>query len=106
MYPIGPGVKANLVIYFKTDVDNNQIESFLHETLMYSIPNGHGFVHKDGVGTILRVEPVQGHKAIAVSFFENATEGQREQVKSAIRASPIVYKVLENVVPKDVKTID
>jgi hypothetical protein len=106
MYPIGPGVKANLVIYFKTGVTDRQIDSFFHETLTYLDPQGHGYNHKDGVASILRLEPVQNHEALAVTFFENATEGQREQVKSAVQRSPIVYKVLENVIPKDVKKID
>ena len=107
MHPIGPGVKASLVIYFKAGVTEQEIEKFLHEALTYPDPEGRGRYHKNGVGTLLRVyPPVQGHEAIAVTFLETATETQRREIKSATAASILVYKVLENVAPSDVKKIE
>ncbi|MGI9165083.1 MAG: hypothetical protein ACR2G5_01610 [Pyrinomonadaceae bacterium] len=107
MRPIGPAVNASLVIYFKARVTEKEISHFLEETLTYPDPQGRGHHHKDGVGTILRVNrPVQGHEAIAVTFFENATHAQRGEIKSAVLASPIVYKILDNVAPAEVKKID
>ena len=106
MYPIGPGVKANLVVYFKVEVTDVQIDSFFHEALTSPNPEGHGYNHKGGVASILRLERVQDHKAIAITFFENATESQREEVRSSIQKSPIVFKVLENVVPAEVRSIE
>lgn len=106
MYPIGPGVSANIVIYFRTDVNDAQIESFLRDTLMQQTADHRGFDHRDGLGTILRVQDVEEHKAVAITFLRNATQNQREHLKSEIQNSPIVFKLLENVVPKDVKSIE
>ena len=106
MYPIGPGVKASLVIYFKSNVSEQDINSFLEQTLMAWNSELKGYDHKPGVGTILRLEPVQAHEAIAVTFFQSASEDERQRIKSAVRASSIVYRVLENVIPNEVKRID
>jgi hypothetical protein len=106
MYPIGPGVKASLVIFFKTDVSDSQVESFLDEVLTDNAPDGHQFVDKSGVGTILRITDVQKHKGIAVTFLEKATDEQRRQIKSMVIASPMVYKIFENVEPNNLKKLD
>jgi hypothetical protein len=48
---------------------------------------------------------VEDHEGVAINFFTNATEAQREQLKSNINASPVVFKALENVAPADVKNL-
>ena len=107
MRPIGPEVKADLVIYFKTGVTHDQIEKFWEEVLSTADPSGKGYFHKPGVGEISRVYPsVQGHEAIAVSFFPSATNEKREAIKRDIRSAPIVYKILENIAPADVRKIE
>ena|SRR2546423_9733889 len=106
MRPIGPEVKASLVIYFKHGVTHDQIEEFWDEVLSRPDPRG-GHYHRDGVGTISRIyPPVQGHEGIAMTFFPDATKEERDEVKRDISSSPIVYKVLENVSPADVKKIE
>lgn len=107
MIPFGPEVKADLVIYFNAEVTDEQIDEFWRETLSKPHPEGRGYDHRDGVGDISRVfPPVQGHEGIAVNFFANATQAQREEVKADVMSSPLVYRVLENVAPKDVKNLD
>lgn len=106
MYPIGPSVKANLVVYFKVGAAESEIESFFDETVRQQHQEGRGYKHKDGVESILRLERVQDHIGIAITFFANPTEAQREEIRSAVRKSPVVYKVLENVVPSEVKSIE
>lgn len=105
--PIGPEVKASLAIYFRQGVTNEQIEKFWQEVLSRPDPDGRGHYHRDGVGDISRIFPsVQGHEGIAMSFFPDATNEEREEIKRAVRDSPIVYKVLENVAPADVKDLE
>ena len=105
--PIGPEVKASLVIYLKQGVTNEQIEKFWQEVLSRPDPEGRGHYHRDGVGDISRIFPsVQGHEGIAMSFLPDATNEEREKIKRAVRESPVVYKVLENVAPADVKDIE
>jgi len=106
MVPIGPDVQANFVVYFKPGVTEQQISNFWKNVLSYPDPEGRGHYHRDGVGTILRVYPaLEGHEAVAVSFFANATQAQREEIKRDIDVSPIVFKVLENVAPADVEKL-
>lgn len=107
MIPLGPDVKASLVIYFKKGVSDDQIDHFVKTVLSKPDPQGRGYYSKDGVRDILIVyPPVQDHEGYAVTFFPDATQAQRDELKAAVNASPIVYKVLENVAPADVKKID
>ncbi len=104
MVSIGPDVQANLVIYFNSDATHDEIQNFWEETL--STRQAHGSCPRPGVSGLLALFPLQGHEGVSVSFFLEATASQREDVKSRVNASPIVYKVLENVSPADIKKID
>jgi hypothetical protein len=106
MRPIGPEVKQNLVIFFKLGVTDEQVEGFLHEVLSKPDPSGRGFYLQRGISEFSRIRPVQGHEGVAISFFSYATNEERETVTHNIKASTIVYKVLENVAPAEVKKID
>ena len=106
MRPIGPEVPASLVLYFKPDVTRDQRIAFSDEVLSRPDPEGRGHNLPPGVQSLLRVRAVQGHEGYAITFFPNATDQQRRSLRDAITASPIVYKVLENVSPADVKTLD
>ena len=104
MVPVGPDVRYDLLIFFNTDVTHDQIDTFWNEVLSYPTRDGHWT--RPGVGGILRVAAVQGHEGVAVSFFSNATDAERTDIKSRVRSSPIVYRVMENVVPLNIKRID
>ncbi len=104
MLSIGPDVRYDLLIFFNTNATHDQIETFSNEVLSYSTRDGHW--PRPGVGGILRVAAVQGHEAVAVSFFSSATDAERTDIKSRVRSSPIVYRVMENVVPMTVKRVD
>jgi hypothetical protein len=101
MVQIGPDVKHELVIFFKPDTTHDQIENFWAEVLSYPTQSGHWT--RPGIGGILRLFPVQGYEAVAVTFFPSATQAEREDIKSRVHASPIVYKVMEDVVPQNIK---
>ena len=105
--PIGPNAPASLIIYFKVGVTEEQINTFSQQVLSTPHPQGRGRNLREGIGLQLRVFPsVQGHEAIALTFLADAEQSQREEIKSAVLASPIVYKVLENRAPSDVKSLE
>lgn len=104
MVPIGPDVKADLVVFFKVDATHDQIETFWGETL--SIKSNKGHTPRPGIRELLRLLPVQDHEGIAVTFFPNATSAQRDDIKARVKSSPLVYKVLEDVAPQDIKSIE
>jgi len=104
MVAVGPDVQYGLVVYFKSDATHDQIETFWDEVPMYPTNGGHWT--RPGVSGVLRVAAVQGHEGIAIGFFPNATQAERDDIKSRVRASPIVYKALDNVVPMNVKKLD
>jgi hypothetical protein len=106
MVPIGPDVKVDLVIYFKAGVSAEQISQFWNQVLSNPHSTGRGTWPKDGISQLLAVFRVEGHEGVAVSFWRTATEGQRQRLKADVSSSPLVFKVLENVAPKDVKTLD
>ena len=107
MVPIGPDARASLVIYFKTDATEDQINAFSQGVLSKPASNGRGYELNRAIELQLRVfPPVQGHEAIAVRFFTDATSEQREEVETAVSSSPIVYKVLKGVAPSEVKKIE
>jgi hypothetical protein len=105
MYPIGPGVKASFVIYFNTGVTQEQINNFSEHVLSRPRADGRGADHREGVRTFLRLSSVQGHEAIAITFFPSATTEQRSTLIQDVKASSVVYKVLEDVVPADIKKL-
>jgi hypothetical protein len=107
MRPIGSTVKASLVIYFNRNVTEEQVEKFWHEVLSRPDLQGRGhYYHRNGVGEIGRIPPVQEHKGISISFFPDATKEEREGVERDISSSPIVYRVLQNIAPAEVRKIE
>ena|SRR5437867_8629338 len=105
MYPIGPDVTADLIVYFKTDATHDQIEGFWQNVLSYPDPNGRGYYHRPGVGMLGRTPAIEGHEGIAINFFSNATDRERADLRHGIDASPFVFSVLENVAPDKVTTL-
>lgn len=102
---LGPEVRADLVIFFNRDVTHQQIEDFWRDTL--SLPDtGRGHAQRDAVADAARIDAVQGHEGVSVSFFPNASQAQKEAVEKDVRSSPIVFKVLKDTAPTDVKKIE
>ena len=103
---IGPEVNADLIIYFKLGVTEEQVDTFWKEVLSKWRPDGKGYDHGPGVGMIGRESAVQGHEGISLSFFPNATQAQRDDLEREVTSSPIVYRVLKNTAPIKVKKLD
>ena len=105
-HPIPTEGQVSFVIYFKGEATREDIGAFFKQVLSRPHPEGLGHYLPEGVDSTSRVRPVQGHEAIAVTFMANATAEQRETLVRAVKSSPLVYRVLENVVPDDLKTIE
>ena len=105
--PIGPDVEAHLLIYFRNPVTREQINTFSKDVLSRPHPSGRGDALPVGVETFLRIyPPVQGHEGIAIRFDPKASEVQRRTLLNSIKATPIVYRVLENRAPNSVKSLE
>ena len=104
MVPIGPDVRADLVIFFKVAASHDEIESFWEQTLSTRSEKGHW--PRPGIRDIMRLFAVQDHEAIAVTFFPDATQAQRDDIRARVKSSPLVFKVMEDVVPQDIKSIE
>jgi hypothetical protein len=101
----GPEIRSDLVVFFNRDVSHQQIEDFWHDTL--SKPDtGRGQPLRDGISDTARIDAVQGHEGVSVSFFPNASQAQKEALEKEVRSSPIVYKVLKDIAPADVRKIE
>jgi hypothetical protein len=94
MVSLDPEV-ADLIILFNVDANHDRIQNFWDETL--STRQEKGTWPRPGIRDIGRISSIHGHEAVMVNFFPNATESQREDIKSRVKSSPIVYKVFENV---------
>jgi hypothetical protein len=107
MVPIGPDVRASMVIYYNVGVSEDQINHFLQNVIGRPDTQGKGHYMREGIGMSLRVyPPLEDREATAVTFSGRVTQAQRDEIKRDVISSPIVYKVLENVAPADVKTLD
>jgi hypothetical protein len=102
--PIGPDTKHDLVIFFKRDATHDQIENFYTGDLSYSWCGDR--YPLPAISEYLRLFPVDGYEAIALKFFRNASQADRDTVKSRVRASALVHKVFQDVVPQDIKHVD
>jgi hypothetical protein len=103
MYPIGPEVKADLFVIFKTTATAEQVYKFSNETI--SDPKTVGLGRYLGSMKFFMSTSTAARRT-RFPFLPNASDDQRKYVRSRIDSSPIVYKVMENVVPSDVKKVD
>jgi hypothetical protein len=108
MVKIGPDVSADLVIYFKQGSNDKQINQFTDDIIWEPRPDGRGNAFRNGIRGFLRLLPSQAnnHEAMTITFHDNATEQDRRTVKESMQSNVIVYKVFENIAPKDIKESD
>lgn len=101
--PFGPNELTGLVIFFKKGTTREQIETFYEDVVSVPRPDK-GYDLPDGVA--LRYSIRNGdYEGVGITFSTDATPEQREKLKQAIKGSPVVYKVYENVVPNEIKDL-
>jgi hypothetical protein len=109
MVSFGPNEKSDLVVYFKPHATDEQIYHFATRVVSTPDSDGRGYYHLEGISltyaTSLSVDGCD-YKGYAIGFSPDATVEQRDRVKAAVKSSLIVYKVLQDVAPRDVKKLD
>lgn len=103
MVPLMPNSFANLVIVYKKGTTDEQISNFWNKLLSRTSSDSPLF---PAIDTILKIKESSGYSLTAIVYHSHATPEQREDVKKAALGSPIVYKVLENVKPNEIKRIE
>lgn len=100
----GPDVEVDFLVFFNTGTSNLAISDFWDHVLMK--PEKGGYQFREGIYSVGRSVFIEGHESVSVQLYREITASQREEIKSRILSSPIVYKVFENVIPSDIKNID
>lgn len=104
---VGPELQASLVVYFKAGVTDDQITKFLSD-LHFVLTLSHRLIKDEReICNLLRIYPAfQKHERMALTFCEATAKEDRENITKVIKSSSLVYKVLENIAPVDVRSID
>ena len=95
-----------LLIYFKTNIPPNAPYEFENTVLSEPHPEGKGFSSLPGIVEGFALEPISGHKGVAAKFRNDATKKQIDYVKARVNASPIVFRIFENIPPSRIKETD
>lgn len=98
---IGPDVEANLVVFFKKDVNSDEIFDFHRTVIGVPESNGTGFSSLPGMMSVVRII-ISGHQGEAIEFKPRASDEEKMFVKNRVLESPIVFRVYENVVPNEI----
>jgi len=96
MIPIGSDMPKGLVVVFKRQTTNEQIEQFYRENIDFT----------KGLCLFTRPPSIQGHEAIEVRFCASATEEQQAQLKAKVLSSPFVFKIFDDVRPSEIKSVE
>jgi ketosteroid isomerase-like protein len=99
----GPQVKASLVIVLKSGLKDEEVEAFRRDVLQITSSNEGERKYLAGVSQYLRVPAIEKHEAIALTFHENISKAERDEVKRRVNSSPLVFKVYEDIAPVDIK---
>jgi hypothetical protein len=105
MVPLMPNGVADMVIIYKKDATDEQISHFLNNVLAHPRADGRGYESLPAIQLVGKLNKIQGHEATAIVYHSYATLNQREEVKRAASGSQIVYKILEQVKPSEIKKI-
>jgi len=104
---VGPELQASLVVYFKVGVTDDQMTKFLSD-LDFVLTLSHRLIKDEReICNLLRIYPAfQKHERMALTFCEMTAKEDRENITRVIKSSSLVYKVLENIAPVEVRSID
>lgn len=98
--PLLPEGKANLVVVFRPELPQQEVNDFLDQELQIEASDGGEWL-RPGVDAIVKTS-VGGHPAYAVTLDRSATPEERKSIREGVESSPYVYRVFENVAPADI----
>lgn len=101
----GPNDKNDLVFFYKNGISYEQKQTFQNEILSKPRSDGRGFAAPDGVEDMMFGTIINDYEGGIINFSKSSTPEQREKIKKALRESPIVYEVYENVVPSEIRDL-
>lgn len=90
---------AAFIVYFKEHVEQAKIDAF---TLQLT---RHLSKHKLGIAGAIGKQ-IGGHHSITIQITQPMTQAQRDELQQVLSTTPIVYRILENMVPSHVQTLD
>jgi hypothetical protein len=106
MVRFGPDQKASVVIYFRKQVTNEQVEDFNRSVLMVpSVPQHDGPDYPAFVSEYLRLLPTQanGYNAVAIGFFDNSPADKVKAYLALIKADNRVERVFLDTAPDAIR---
>lgn len=98
MIEFGPHLKVPIVFFFKKGTSQEQINHFLHNIIGYPAPEGRGTHMMKGISAQFSVRN-QDYEGYALDRID---EAERQNILRVINSSPLIYKVFENAVPKEI----
>jgi hypothetical protein len=104
MHPLTELIPPDIVVIFKNDTSNQQINVFLKTVISQPDPRG-GHAHRAGVGGI-RSTRVGGYQGYVISWARSGTAADRNDIRGRIDRDPIVCKVFESVEPSTISPSD
>ncbi len=103
---IGDEIPVDLLIYFQTDTTEEEIKLFYEELLDVPHPSGRGVNLLPEVQEVFNIISVENHAAIGLNFNPSTSQTVRDQIRGRIESHPEVYRVLENMAPNQVTTLN
>lgn len=94
--------KVELLFFYTKESTYEQRKYFDENILMKNSDRGQYM--RAGVKALFGIDK-NGYEGFGITFRENATEEQREDIKKRLKESPIVYKIYENVVPNEINDL-
>jgi hypothetical protein len=103
----GTHLESDFIVYFEQSATNDEINEFLRTVTGIPRPE-QGPDASDllpEIGGISAVAAVDDHRGYAIRLWPDVAQSTREALKAKILESPIVYVVLENTVPDEIKEL-
>lgn len=94
----GPDQNVPIVFYFKKGTSNSEVNYFLDNVIGYQRTDRRGTEFLKGIGGrfLVRAQDYEGYA------LDRLDENERGNILKAINSSPLIYKVFENVIPKEI----
>jgi hypothetical protein len=99
----GPEEKKDIVFFYNKNVSHQEQQDFQNNTFYRSTENGYQVILR--ISSWMRVEN-SGYIGFSIEFREEATAEHKAEAIRLLKASPLIYRVYENIAPNDIKALD
>ena len=91
--------KVELIFFFRKDIQREERDKFYENAL--NRPVAGGYWPRDGVKSTFGIDR-DGYEGFGITFQEDATKEQKDEIKKLLKESPLIHKVYENVIPNQI----